>query len=54
MKIRVTIAAGLLVAAMITAWPAQVSAVGRAVADTVHQAYVGHFIDKSTFLRNCL
>ena len=54
MKFRILIAFGIVFAAAAAVWPAEVLAIGRAVTDTFHDAYVSHFFDKATFLVNCL
>ncbi len=54
MKFRAFIIVGILLASTAIIWPRDVLAGGRVVLDTFHNAYVGHFIDKATFLVNCL
>ncbi|MEK9722537.1 MAG: hypothetical protein VW405_03500 [Rhodospirillaceae bacterium] len=54
MRFRILIALGYLLAGTAIFWPAEVLAVGRAVGNSLHSAYLGHFLDKATFLVNCL
>ena len=54
MKVFAAIAVGVLATVASVSSLSDVLALGHAVSDTFHGAYVIHFFDKATFLVNCL
>ena len=53
MKFRIFLVVGVILSTIVIV-PAEVLALSDMVAITFHNAYIGHFIDKTTFLVNCL
>ncbi len=54
MKYGISIVFGVLSYAASVSWSTETVALGQAISDTFHDAYVAHFFDKATFLVNCL